>query len=57
MTAHVEVKNRTAWEWNKVLLSGFEVWRKLRNHGGGIVRGNLEKGTLEFTLSAEEPAA
>jgi NTP pyrophosphatase (non-canonical NTP hydrolase) len=51
LTAGVEVRNRTAWEWNLVLLRGFDVWRKLREHGGGIVRGNLKTGVIEFVPS------
>lgn len=48
LTSHVEVSNRTAKEWNDALLAGFGVWRKLREHGGGSVRGELQAGTLEF---------
>lgn len=48
LTSHVEVRNRTAREWNDALLAGFAVWRKLREHGRGTVRGDLVAGTLEF---------
>lgn len=48
LTSHVEVSNRTAKEWNDALLAGFAVWRKLREQGGGSVRGELQEGTLEF---------
>lgn len=48
LTSQVEVRNRTAWEWNEVLLRGFAVWRQLRAHGGGGVRGDLLAGTIEF---------
>lgn len=52
LTANVEVNNRTAWEWNDALLRGFAVWRQLRESGGGVVRGNLEYGTIEFLGAA-----
>ena len=48
MTSKLEVCDRTTWEWNETVLLGFKVWKKLRNNKGGIVRGNLEKGTLEY---------
>ena len=48
LTFHVEVGDRSAKEWNDALLAGFSVWRKLRDHGGGIVRGDLLAGTIEF---------
>ena len=48
LTSHVEVSNRTAKEWNDALLTGFAVWRKLREHGGGSVRGDLAAGSLDF---------
>jgi NTP pyrophosphatase (non-canonical NTP hydrolase) len=49
MTSHVEVNNRSTWEWNEALLRGFAVWRELRRHDGGVVHGDLEKGTIEFS--------
>lgn len=48
MTAQLEVKNRTSWEWNNTLLRGFAAWGHLREHRGGVVRGDLNKGSLEF---------
>ena len=49
MTAGVEVKDRTTGEWNETLLSGFKVWRKLRENKGGTVTGDLLNSTLTFT--------
>jgi len=51
LTAHVEVCNRTTKEWNDALLRGFAVWRQLRDHEGGAVRGDLCAGTIEFVPS------
>jgi NTP pyrophosphatase (non-canonical NTP hydrolase) len=48
MTSRLEVRNRTTKEWNDVLLRGFAVWRDLRRHGGGTVRGDLATRTVEF---------
>jgi len=49
MTAQVEVRNRSTLEWNAALVRGFSIWQALRRHGGGVVRGDLEKGTIEFS--------
>jgi NTP pyrophosphatase (non-canonical NTP hydrolase) len=59
LTAGVEVRTRTTWEWNDVLVRGFAVWRELRRHRGGVVTGDLHAGTLEFTPppQAGAPAA
>lgn len=48
MTAKLEVSNRTMWEWNNVLLRGFGIWRLLREHNGGVVKGDLTAGTIKF---------
>lgn len=48
MTAKVEVRNRPTKEWNDVLLRGLRVWRDLRAHHGGTVRGDLLAGTIDF---------
>ncbi len=49
MTSHLEVKNVSTGEWNDALLCGFAVWRKLWNHRGGLVCGDLNAGTLRFS--------
>lgn len=48
MTQRLEVRDRSTWEWKEALLQGFMVWRKLHERKGGIVMGDLEKGSLEF---------
>lgn len=50
MTAKLEVRSRSEWEWNKALIEGFKVWRKLRQHNGGIVEGDLINGTLIYKI-------
>lgn len=52
LTANVEVRNVSAWEWNEALVRGFAIWRDLREHDGGVVRGDLLAGTIEFYRSA-----
>ena len=48
MTRNLEVRNRTGWEWNRALIEGFNIWRQLKENGGGYVVGKLEKPSLEF---------
>lgn len=48
MTSHLEVGNLSTKEWNDVLLRGFSLWREVRDHGGGAIRGDLTNRTVEF---------
>ena len=48
MTRKLEVGDRSAWEWDRALLSGFSVWRELMRNGGGTVVGDLNAPSLEF---------
>src|SRR6266852_297549 len=56
LTANVEVRDRTTWEWNKALIEGFRVWRELRKMDGGRVKVNLLERTLTFIGAPEIPA-
>ena len=49
LTMNLEVKDRTAAEWNAALLRGFEIWRQLRDHGGGTVEGDLFDRSVTFS--------
>lgn len=46
MTRKLEVGDRSAWEWDRALLSGFGVWRELAKNGGGYVVGDLNGPSL-----------
>lgn len=46
MTRKLEVSDRSAWEWDRALLSGFAVWRELAKNGGGCVVGDLSGPSL-----------
>lgn len=50
LTAPFEVGARTAAEWERAITVGFEVWRQLRDHDGGIVTLDAERRTLSFGL-------
>ena len=49
MTAHLEVSRRSAADWEYAILAGYEMFRALREHRGGIVRADLITRTLTFT--------
>jgi NTP pyrophosphatase (non-canonical NTP hydrolase) len=44
----LEVKDRSKAEWEQAILAGFAVWRRLRQHGEGVVRVDLDARTLTF---------
>lgn len=46
--SHLEVRTRTVDEWEKAILRSYEIWRQLRDHGGGTVHLNLPKRTIDF---------
>ena len=48
MTFDLEVKNRTTYEWNHALNCGIKNWNKLKKNKGGIIEGNLNKGTISY---------
>ncbi len=50
MTRKLEVGDRSAWEWDRALLSGFAVWRELARNGGGCVVGDLNSSSLVFKV-------
>ena len=52
MTRKLEVGDRSAWEWDRALLSGFAVWRELARNGGGRVVGDLNGPSLAFRSEA-----
>lgn len=51
ITGRLEVSVRTEAEWEEAILLAFRVWRKVREHGGGSLRGDLRARTLEFVPS------
>ncbi len=52
MTWRLEVSTRTAADWERAIILGFDVWRRVRAQGGGTIHVDLDQGTME--LSADE---
>ena len=48
MTRHLEVKERTAAEWQDAILQGFGVWRSVHAAGGGCVRADQAARRIVF---------
>lgn len=56
LVARLEVKDKTAHDWEQTILRGFEVWRELYAHRGGTVHLDLLARTIEFEASETESA-
>jgi NTP pyrophosphatase (non-canonical NTP hydrolase) len=48
LVSHLEVRDRTARNWERAILRSYEMWRALREHSGGAVHLDLLKRTVEF---------
>lgn len=54
MVAHLEVGAHRAADWERAILTGFAVWRRLRHLGGGTV--HLDMRTQTLTVAETEPS-
>ena len=48
MTSHLEVSCRTEGDWERAIMTGFDLWRQVRAKGRGQLHADLEKGTVEL---------
>ena len=48
MASHLEVKDRLAAEWERAVLKGFEVWRKVVQNRGGKVFVDVNSAELKY---------
>lgn len=48
MVMGYEVHQCPLWQWERAILDGFEVFRKLRDAGGGMVHVDLNKRAISF---------
>lgn len=48
MVANVEVRDQPPSAWHRAILQGYDVWRQLRHHGGGIVEGDIDARNIRF---------
>ena len=47
MTSHLEVKLRTAREWEQAILTGFSAWREINRNNGGRLLIDLDQRLIE----------
>lgn len=52
MVEGYEVEDRSPHEWEYAILSGYEVFRELVTHKGGIVTCDLDKRTIRYVRSS-----
>ena len=48
LVADREVKIRSLAEWERAILAGYDVWRRVRDHCGGTVEVNLVERRISF---------
>ena len=48
MTRQFEVHDRTPHEWQTAILQAYAVWRKLIGNDGGVLIGDVEKGSVSY---------
>ena len=48
MTSHLEVSARTEGDWERAIMTGFDIWRKVKANGNGRIYANLERRTIEL---------
>ena len=48
MTSHLEVSARTEGEWERAIMTGFDIWRQVKAKRRGRIRADLERGTIEL---------
>lgn len=48
MTSHLEVSARTEGDWERAIMTGFDIWRRVKANGKGLIHADLEHGTIEL---------
>ena len=46
LTEHLEVSRRTEADWERAIVTGFQIWREVRAAGQGHICADLEKGDI-----------
>jgi NTP pyrophosphatase (non-canonical NTP hydrolase) len=52
MTYHLEVAQCSKADWERAILKGYEVWRAIRNSGGGRMILDMDKQEISVALTA-----
>lgn len=51
MVARMEVADQPPIAWNRAILQGYEVWRQVRERGGGIVEADLDRRSIRVAAT------
>lgn len=49
LVSHLEVGRCTHGDWENAILQGYAAWRIIRSHGGGTLRVDLQRRTIQAT--------
>ena len=49
LVSGLEVKSRSAHEWERAILEGYRIWRQVRLHRGGKITCDLQAQEISFT--------
>ena len=48
MTSRLEVSTRTEGEWERAIITGFDIWRQVKDKGEGRIHADLEQRTIQL---------
>ena len=48
MTSHLEVSARTEGDWERAIMTAFDIWRQVKLQGKGRIHADLAQGTIEL---------
>jgi hypothetical protein len=54
LTAHLEVRVRTAADWERAILMGYDALRSLLAHSGGVLVGDMASAQLRYEPAPRE---
>ena len=53
MTSHLEVSARTEGEWERAIITGFDIWRQVKAKGKEQIHADLERRSIELVGQRE----
>ena len=54
MADRLEVRRRSARDWEESIVRGYAIWLQLRKYGGGVVRGDLYRRSVAFSTTGSQ---
>ena len=56
VTGPLEVGGRSAADWERAILTGFELFRQLQDHNGGFIDFDADAGVMTFRPNTQHSA-